>query len=142
MDKVKTLKSVLTTTVRFSECDPLGMVWHGNYIRYFEDGREDFGKKYNFGYWDIYKKENLAVPLIHVECDYKKFVTFGEQITIETTYIDNPAAKIIFEYRILNHNNETVCTGKSIQVFLEMNKKDLCITIPPFYENWKKNFLK
>jgi acyl-CoA thioester hydrolase len=28
--------------VRFVETDPLGIVWHGNYIQYFEDGREDF----------------------------------------------------------------------------------------------------
>ncbi len=26
--------------VRFNEADPLGIVWHGNYIRYFEDGRK------------------------------------------------------------------------------------------------------
>jgi acyl-CoA thioester hydrolase len=118
------------------------MVWHGNYIRYFEDGREDFGKKYNFSYWDIYKNENLAVPLVHVECDYKKFVSFGEDITIETVFIDNPAAKILFEYTIRNNKNEIICTGKSVQVFLEMNKKELFITQPPFYENWKKAYLK
>ena len=30
--------------VRFTETDPLGIVWHGNYIQYFEDGREAFGR--------------------------------------------------------------------------------------------------
>lgn len=28
--------------IRFNETDPLGIVWHGNYIVYFEDGREAF----------------------------------------------------------------------------------------------------
>lgn len=31
--------------VRFSEFDYLGVVWHGNDIRYFEDGWEAFGKE-------------------------------------------------------------------------------------------------
>jgi hypothetical protein len=39
-------KSLIEKTaipVRFNEADPLGIVWHGHYIRYFEDGREAFG---------------------------------------------------------------------------------------------------
>ena len=39
------LSESLIITVRFSETDPLGIVWHGNYIKYFEDGREAFGRK-------------------------------------------------------------------------------------------------
>ena len=42
--------------VRFNEADPLGIVWHGHYIRYFEDGREAFGNQYGIGYLDFYKK--------------------------------------------------------------------------------------
>ena len=101
-------KKITTTTeiiVKFSDCDALQMVWHGNYIKYFEDGREDFGRKHQLGYWEIYKQSNLAVPLIHVDCDYKKFVGLGEKITIESTFIETPAAKIIFEYKIFNQKN-------------------------------------
>ena len=28
--------------VRFSEVDSMRIVWHGNYLKYFEDGRESF----------------------------------------------------------------------------------------------------
>ena len=40
--------------VKFNEADPLGIVWHGHYIRYFEDGRESFGKRYGIAYLDFY----------------------------------------------------------------------------------------
>ncbi len=40
--------------VRFNEADPLGIVWHGHYVRYFEDGREAFGNKYGLRYLDIF----------------------------------------------------------------------------------------
>ena len=36
--------------VRFSEVDSMGVVWHGNYLKYFEDGREAFGRKHGLGY--------------------------------------------------------------------------------------------
>ena len=138
----KTLSSSTEVLIRFSECDALQMVWHGNYVKYFEDGREDFGKKFGLSYWNIYEKTGLAVPLVHVECDFKKMVGFGETITVETTMIDDPASKIIFEYTIFNDKKELVCKGKTIQVFLNMDKKELLLTMPHFFEEWKKKYLK
>lgn len=137
-------KTITTTTeiiVKFSDCDALQMVWHGNYIKYFEDGREDFGRKYNLGYWNIYKQSGLAIPIIHVECDYKKFIGLEEKITVQSTFVDTPAAKIIFEYKIFNEKKELVCTGKTVQVFVDAITKELLITVPPFYRAWKEKHL-
>jgi acyl-CoA thioester hydrolase len=139
---VKSLTHTTVISVRFSECDPLKIVWHGNYLRYFEDGRESFGKTYNISYLEIYENNGLAVPLVHVELDYKRQVGFGEELKIETTMVDDPAAKIVFHYRILNEKNEVVCTGKTIQAFVDMAKKELQIVCPPFFEAWKNKFLK
>lgn len=138
----KTLSNKTKIGIRFSECDALKMVWHGNYVKYFEDGREDFGKTFELGYMDMYDKTGLAVPIIHLECDYRKMIGLGETITVETTLIDSPAAKIIFEYKIYNQNNELACTGKTIQVFVYVANKELLITTPPFFEEWKNKYLK
>jgi acyl-CoA thioester hydrolase len=48
--------------VRFNEADPLGIVWHGHYVRYFEDGREAFGQAFGLSYLDIYK-QGFTVPI-------------------------------------------------------------------------------
>lgn len=138
----KKLSNTTEIVIRFSECDALKMVWHGNYVKYFEDGREDFGKKFGLSYRDIYGETGLAVPLVHVECDFKKMVGFGETILVETTMIDDPASKIIFEYNIYNDKKELVCKGKTIQVFLNMEKQELMITVPLFFEEWKKIYFK
>lgn len=138
----KTLSNKTNIIIRFSECDALKMVWHGNYVKYFEDGREDFGKTFELGYMEMFDKTGLALPIIHLECDYKKMIGLGETITVETTLIDSPAAKIIFEYKIYNQNNELACTGKTIQVFVNVEKKELQITTPLFFEEWKNKYLK
>lgn len=128
--------------VRFSECDPLKIIWHGNYVRYFEDGREDFGRAYDISYLEIYRKNGLSVPLVHLELDYKKTASFGDQLKIETTLVDDPAAKIVFEYKIYNMDNQLVCTGKTIQAFVHVEKQELQITMPPFFEEWKNKYLR
>jgi acyl-CoA thioester hydrolase len=138
----KSLSHKTNVHVRFSECDPLKIVWHGNYVKYFEDGREDFGRAYNFSYLEIYSQNGLAVPLVHLDLDFKKSVTFGETLTVETTLVDDPAAKIVFEYKIMNSAGAIVCTGKTIQAFVLVEKNELQITMPPFFQQWKDRHLK
>lgn len=138
----KSLSHNTIVHIRFSECDPLNIVWHGNYVKYFEDGREDFGRAHNFSYTEIYTKNGLSVPLVHMEMDYKRAIGFGETIRVETTLVDDPAAKIVFKYRIFNSKDELICSGKTIQAFVRMEKKELVITMPPFFEAWKKEHLK
>lgn len=48
------LTAELEFDVRFSEVDSMNVVWHGSYPLYFEDAREAFGKKYDFGYLLIF----------------------------------------------------------------------------------------
>jgi acyl-CoA thioester hydrolase len=134
------LKSTIQQAVKFSEVDSLRVVWHGHYVRYFEDGREAFGKKYGLGYLDIYE-HNLAVPLIDLSIKYKKILEYGDEAIIETTFVNTPAAKLIFDYTITSaRHGHVVCTGRSTQVFMEPKTKELYITMPPFMELWKKTW--
>src|SRR5271154_5537655 len=124
--------------VRFNEADPLGIVWHGHYIRYFEDGREAFGNKYGIGYLDFYKK-GYVVPIVSVQCDFKKSLRYGDRVIVETNFIPCEAAKIKFSFRLFNSKtNELVATGSSVQVFLDKTNSVLQLTNPSFFEEWKK----
>lgn len=126
--------------VRFSEVDALGIVWHGHYLKFFEDGREAFGKQYELGYLDIHRQQ-FVVPLVNLNIDFKKTVKYGDTIIIETTYIDSPAAKIIFNYRLYRASDHAlVATGESTQVFMDL-KQELYITLPDFFQAWKKKHL-
>jgi acyl-CoA thioester hydrolase len=125
--------------VRFSEVDALHIVWHGEYLRYFEDGRESFGNKYGIAYWDIYN-QGLKAPIVDLSCQYKHPLTFGEEAIIETRYIPTKAAKLIFEYIIHKTDRKTVvATGHTIQVFLN-ERNEMELPNPEFYSNWKKKW--
>jgi len=131
------LTSITEFKVKFNEVDALGIVWHGHYIRFFEDGREAFGATHGLAYMDIYNQGFIA-PVVNIHCDYKKSLAYGDIAKIETTFIDNPAAKIIFSYKIfLASNNEIIAEGKSVQVFLESKTKQLQLVAPDFFLKWK-----
>jgi acyl-CoA thioester hydrolase len=127
-------------TVRFNEADPLGIVWHGHYVRYFEDGREAFGKRFGISYLDFYH-QGLAVPVVSVNCDYKKPLRYGDAVIVETTYIGMKAAKLKFDYKIFESRSKAlVAVGSSLQVFVDARKFELQLTVPPFFQQWKEKW--
>ena len=138
---MKKLSHHFESEVKFSEADPLGIVWHGHFIRYFEDGRESFGKEYNLKYLDFYRND-IVVPIVRVNCEYKRILRYGHKIRIETTYHDTLAAKLLFDYAIYDiATNEVVATGNSVQVFMHRENLELMLTLPGFMIDWKKKWL-
>ncbi len=134
---MKTITETTKIRIRFNETDPLGIVWHGNYITYLEDGREDFGMKHGISYLDV-QKNGFITPIVELSCKHKAPLRYGDVATIETTFEDSPAAKMVFSYKIFNPKGEIACLGKTIQVFLAIETDELSLTLPPFFEAWKK----
>jgi acyl-CoA thioester hydrolase len=105
-----------------------------------EDGRESFGAAHGISYLDI-QAAGYSTPVVSIRCNYKRALKYGEKILIETSYIDSPAAKIIFHYKIYRENfQELVAEGESVQVFLD-SEGQLCLVNPVFIEAWKLKWL-
>lgn len=136
------LVSRTTVRVRFSEVDSMRVVWHGEYVRYFEDGREEFGRRYvGLGYADIEKSGYLA-PIVDLQLQFKKPLRVNDVAEIETRYIDGEAAKICFEYTIRRlSDNEVVATGSTMQVFVDTDY-NLSLLQPEFFSKWREQWLK
>lgn len=131
-----TVKETSEIRIRFNETDPLGIVWHGNYITYFEEGREAFGRKYGITYLDV-QSNGFVTPIVETSSKHPLPLKYGDIATIETTYIDVLSAKMIFEYKIFNPDKQLVCSGRTVQVFVD-NEGILSLNIPQFFENWKR----
>jgi len=127
-----------TIDIRFSEVDSMGVVWHGSYVKFLEDGREYFGLKYGLSYLEVASKD-LLIPVVDMRLSYKKSAKYGEKLVVETKFVDSPAAKIIFEYIIYRESDmEILAKAKTVQVFTD-NKGQLLLNNPQFFTDWKKN---
>ena len=82
--------------IRFSEVDSLRIVWHGNYVHYFEDAREHFGNMFGLGYLDVFNN-GFVTPIVHLDIDYKKYLAYGEKAYIEIEYVDLGSCKNNFQ---------------------------------------------
>jgi acyl-CoA thioester hydrolase len=135
--KKEDLVAITEIRIRFSEVDSMGLVWHGNYVRYLEDGREAFGNRYGISYMDFYHA-GVLIPLVKISCDYKKPLKYGDTAVVETRFVNCEAAKLQYDYTIYHsQTKEIVATGSTVQVFLNP-EMELMLEFPPFFYAWKR----
>ena len=134
---MKELKASKLFDIRFSEVDSMNVVWHGSYLLYFEDAREEFGRKYQLEYLRIADFGYFA-PLVDLEFHYRKPLLYQMRPRIDITYHPTEAAKIIFDYEIFDTaTEELMAHGRSVQVFMDKDYH-LVWTNPEFYQEWKR----
>ena len=132
------IASEIRIDVRFSETDAMGVVWHGNYLKFFEDGREAFGKQYGLEYLTMFDN-GYFTPIVKSEIEHKSPVYYGQVIKVITRYIPAKSAKLLFEYEVFNiSTGEISAVGKTMQVFLNKDSRTLELSTPEFYRAWKE----
>ena len=128
--------------VRFSEVDSMGIVWHGNYVKYLEDGREAFGREYGLTYMGVFNDHGYMIPMVKLDIEYKNQLFYEDEAVLRISLIDNPAAKICFEYELRRRSdNLLILTAETIQVFMT-KERELELNMPEFFIQWKEKLMK
>lgn len=109
--------------IYYYETDRMGIVHHSNYIKIFEEARMDFIAQAGLSYAEI-EKAGIMMPILSVECNYKKPLCFNETFDVWTEIIRCNGVTIDIEYTIKNRKTGKICiTGKTKQCFTDMEMK-------------------
>jgi acyl-CoA thioester hydrolase len=138
--KAGELSAIIEVPIRFSEVDSMNIVWHGNYVKYIEDGREDFGKKFGITYQQV-KDLGFAIPIVNLEISYKKSLFLGSSVFVKTIFVPIESAKLVFNYELSDpKTSKIICTASTTQVFLDSDN-NMQLFAPLFYQKWKSKWL-
>lgn len=132
------LHASVQRVVRFEEVDPLGIVWHGRYPSYLEDGRVALGGKYGLGYMDFYRQGVMA-PIKQMHMDYQLPLQFAEEFTIEVLLHWSDATRLNHEFVLRNSVGQVVTTGYTVQLLTDPQQRVLLVP-PPFYEEFRQRW--
>ena len=105
--------------VRYSETDQMGVVYHGNYIPYFEIGRVEWLRNKGISYKSM-EESGIALPIVSMNINYKKSARYDELLTVHTTFKSQSSVKIEFDCAIYNEAKELLTTAHFILVFLAL----------------------
>lgn len=99
--------------VIYADTDAMGIVYHANYIKWFEIGRNEFLRNLGYTYARM-EEEGVWLPVVNVTCDYKKPGRYDDVLTIRSWIKEMGAATIVMGYEIYNKaNGDLLVTGST-----------------------------
>lgn len=116
--------------VRYSETDQMGVVYHGNYIPYFEIGRVEWLRNKGVSYKSM-EESGIGLPIVNMNITYKKSAVYDELLTVHTVFKSQTSVKLEFDCAIYNESNELLTTAQFLLVFVSL--KTGRPTAPPDY---------
>ena len=107
--------------VRYGETDQMGYVYYGNYAEYFEMGRVEWLRNLGVSYKSM-EESGVMLPVVNLNINYIKPAKYDDLLTLKTTLIQKPTAKIEFDFQLFNEENELLTKGYTSLVFIDMKK--------------------
>jgi acyl-CoA thioester hydrolase len=111
--------------VQYYDTDSMGVVHHANYIRYFETGRTEMMRALGVSYAEM-EATGVMMPVISTDCRYFVPARYDELLTIQVRIRERIAARVRFEYEILNSTGQTICTGSTVLAFMDRASRRPC----------------
>lgn len=110
-------KTTIQLRVRYGETDQMGVVYHGNYAQYLEQGRTEWLRNMGFSYkW--MEENGVHLPVINLNINYKAPALYDDLILVTTTIKKIPTYRIEFHYEIHNQKDELLITAETTLVFI------------------------
>ena len=128
--KKRTWVAEVELTVQFYDLDPMEVVWHGNYAKYFEVARCALLDQIHYNYAEM-KESGFAWPVIEMHVKYLQPLVFG-QIAVVRAEIVEWEHWLKIEYAIRDKSTGLRLTkGTTRQVAVELSTKLMSLQSPP-----------
>ncbi|ANS73745.1 thioesterase [Paenibacillus yonginensis] len=85
--------------VRYQETDQMAIVYHANYLNWFEMGRTEFIRQFGFTYRSMEEK-GVLLPVIDLNIQYKRPALYDDLVAVFTRVIRFNPLRLDFEYEV------------------------------------------
>ncbi len=111
--------------VRYHDCDPLGIVYHGHYAKFFEIGRTEAMRKHDFAY-KTFEELGIAMPVVEMNIKYFRPARYDELMDIKTIIKEFPDKKMVFYGEIYNQHQQLLTSSEFTFVFVKQASLRRC----------------
>ena len=134
--------SLVEILVAFHDIDSMGVVWHGNYMKYFEIARCAVLREIDYDLPQM-KNSGYAWPIVDIRSRFVSLVRYGDKLEV-TAIIAEWHMRLLIKYLVINKTSQQVATrGQSVQVPLDMKTMTLAFGCPDLLQekidDWQKS---
>ncbi len=124
--------------VRYAETDKMGVVYHANYLVWFEIGRTEFCRAKGITYRDMEENDDAFLVVAESYCRYKAPAYYDDHLTIRTRINEFKKRTLCFEYEIFRPvDSRVIAQGETIHVLTDSENH-----VRSFPESYQEILLK
>lgn len=122
--------------VRYGETDQMGVVYHANYLSWFEMGRTELIRETGFSYQKM-EKEGILLPVTDAVVSYKQPARYDDLLEVRTWIEQLTPVRLTFAYQLVRvADGELLANGQTRHVFATTRLKPIRLDrqLPELYE--------
>jgi acyl-CoA thioester hydrolase len=106
--------------VRYAETDKMGVVYHSNFVIWFEVGRVELLRQLGFQYSDMEKDDNCHIPVVDLRVRYKAPAQYDDEIIVRTQIKNVRSSLLHFSYEIFREPDRMLlATGETMHIIVD-----------------------
>jgi acyl-CoA thioester hydrolase len=122
--EVKPIVSESSVRVRYAETDQMGVVYHANYLVWFEIGRVDFIRTLGMDYRAMEREDGVGIAVADLSARYKAPARYDDELVIETRLLRVRGPIIRFGYRVVRVEDDLLlCEGETTHIVVDKEMK-------------------
>ncbi|MBE6414660.1 MAG: acyl-CoA thioesterase [Verrucomicrobiaceae bacterium] len=123
------MEASIKIKVPFYDLDPMNVVWHGNYVKYFEQARCALLNELQFNYPEM-AKMGYAFPVVKMEVKYIRPSEFEQEILVKAKLVDSENYLHV-KYLITDAvTGAKICEAQTKQMCVSLTKKTSYFELP------------
>jgi acyl-CoA thioester hydrolase len=127
--------------VYYEDTDQMGVVYYGNYARYYEIGRTEMIRELGFTYKEM-EALNIMLPAHSLKVNYLKPARYDELLTVRTIIESIPKVKFPIKTEIYNESGELINYGETVLAFFNSKTQKPCPAPKYFVDEMTRVFNK
>ena len=110
--------------VRYAETDQMGVVYHANYLVWFEVGRVEYIRQVGLDYRSMEREENAMIAVVEVTARYKAPARYDDELIVRTTLAGVRGSIVRFRYAVVRAADELLlCEGETVHLVVGRDMK-------------------
>lgn len=103
----------LRVRIYYDDTDATGVMYHANYLRYFERARTDWLRQFGYGQEALRTEHNVAFTIVSMDIRYRLAARLDDELDVSASLVKLRRASFIFSQVMTRPNGEVMATAEA-----------------------------
>ena len=118
---------ILPVRVYYEDTDAGGVVYHSNYINFFERARTEWLRQLGYELDQLVTEEQLIFVVRSLNCDYLRPAVFNDELFVSAEILELGRTSIVFEQKVMRAQKDTDQKSKDAATCIELARGQVTV---------------